>query len=202
MQLPELLSTLFQSFPIRRRVVSKGRRERSGNGEISRKLLAERFSREMQTGAVILKPLISRFGFRFRILENFQDGSCTVTTIVGCFEQEEVRLEVGLDAVALGRNIDHGVGERQKGRMTRDEGQGEQVVCLHSLSLCLFPRSRQRCRGAKGMTRGQRDQLKRYNGAHSLHTHVCGYTGWSSKGNFCSSASHFPWLSNLFRYSS
>lgn len=50
-----------------------------------------------------------------------------------CFEQqEEVRLEVGLDAVALGRNIDHGVGEREgeKGRARR----GGQVGCLRALS--------------------------------------------------------------------
>lgn len=100
----------------------------------------------------------------------------------GCFEQEEVRLEVGLDAVALGRNIDHGVGERASGERgsERDEGEAGGVsarpLFLFYLALHGGIEGRERERGA----RGQRDQLKRYNGPHSLHTHD-GYTGCSLK---------------------
>jgi len=52
-----------------------------------------------------------------------------------CFEQKEVRLGVGLDAVALGRNIDHGVGGRvDEGRKGKSEMRGAQMGCLRALS--------------------------------------------------------------------
>lgn len=83
-----------------------------------------------------------------------------------CFEQqEEVRLEVGLDAVALGRNIDHGIGEREdeKGRARR-RGQVGCLRALSSSSASLSTKAQGERRDEKGSARGRRNQPKRYNG--------------------------------------
>jgi len=89
-----------------------------------------------------------------------------------CFEQEEVRLGIGLDAVALGRNIDHGVGGRVDGRRKGEsEMRGAQMGCLRALSSS----SASLCREAQGERKGREraegpaEALQR---AHSLHAHV------------------------------
>lgn len=91
-------------------------------------------------------------------------------TARGCFKQEEEdRLEVGLDAVALGRNIDHGVGGRAAEGENETRGAGG--VSAHPLfRFSLGSPRRHRERRERG-ARGQRDQLKRYNGpTRCIHT--------------------------------
>lgn len=79
----------------------------------------------------------------------------------GCFEQEEVRLEVGLDAVALERNIDHGVGERGRAMKERRERErarrGKQVECLRALSSSSASFSTKAQGERERGVRGQRD---------------------------------------------
>jgi len=72
---------------------------------------------------MLLPPF--NFSFWFPVLRTGKVSRRKLYYAQGCFEQEEeVCLEVGLDAVALGRNIDHGVGEREREREREREGGG------------------------------------------------------------------------------
>lgn len=99
-------------------------------------------------------------------------------------EQEEVRLGVGLDAVALGRNIDHGVGGLHQGGgggCLRDPPCSPSAPSrsLHPCYLLLLLRpllssGKGEVVGEEGVEEGLAEALQR---AHSLHTLLESVTG-------------------------
>lgn len=158
--------------------------KRGDRGEGREKLRSVRLPSVIQADPMLLQLLISRSGFRFRVVwKSFETDAAPPQLRSGrCFEQqEEVRLEVGLDAVALGRNIDHGIGEREgeKGRARR----GGQVGCLRALSsssASLSTKAQGERGDEKGARGGRGTSRSVTTGPLLLHTHD-GHIGCSLK---------------------